>query len=450
MTRTREAELASSELGSQAHTAHGNPRRRLRVLIVALNYAPEITGNAPYTAGLATGLSDRGHQVRVLTGLPHYPQWRLAPGYEDREVHRREFIDSVPVSRLRHHIPTPPTGRGRIRMEASFGGRVAVTRWPSHDVLVCPVPGLLPTGLCVGRTKYRRRHAPVVTWVQDLYSLGVVETGFLSGRPARLTGALEGQILRNSDAVVAIHDSFKSHIVNNLGVRADAVEVIRNWTHLRPTELSDRNATRSRFGWRNDELIVLHAGNMGVKQGLENVVATAQLAAASHANVRFVLLGDGNQRSHLEQLGAGIPTLQFIRPLPTDDFRSAMAAADILLVNDRPGVGAMSMPSKLTSYFTTGNPVVAATEACSTTAYELAATGAGMVVPPDDPRALLDTLTRLAANGALRDTLARAGRQYSATVLSANHAIDRFETLLTRLTFQRNSAAQASKGTFHQ
>ena len=54
----------------------------LRVLVLGLNYAPEPTGIAPYTSGLAEGLAARGHQVRVLTGLPHYPQWRVADGYE--------------------------------------------------------------------------------------------------------------------------------------------------------------------------------------------------------------------------------------------------------------------------------------------------------------------------------------------------------------------------------
>ncbi|MBD0321819.1 MAG: glycosyltransferase WbuB, partial [Aldersonia sp.] len=48
----------------------------MRVKIVGINYAPETTGIAPYTSGLADGLAARGHRVEVLTGQPHYPQWR--------------------------------------------------------------------------------------------------------------------------------------------------------------------------------------------------------------------------------------------------------------------------------------------------------------------------------------------------------------------------------------
>ena len=38
-------------------------------------------------------------------------------------------------------------------------------------------------------------------------------------------------------------------------------------------------------------MIALHAGNMGVKQGLENVVEAARQADATRSPVRFVLLG---------------------------------------------------------------------------------------------------------------------------------------------------------------
>ena len=49
-----------------------------RVLVVGVNYAPEHSGNAPYTTGLAEHLAARGHDVTVLTAMPHCPAWRVA------------------------------------------------------------------------------------------------------------------------------------------------------------------------------------------------------------------------------------------------------------------------------------------------------------------------------------------------------------------------------------
>ena len=127
---------------------------------------------------------------------------------------------------------------------------------------------------------------------------------------------------------------------------------------------------RRRLGWPEDVTVVLHAGNMGAKQGLANVLRASRLADQTNEPLLFVLMGDGNQRAELEAMG-GNRCLQIIDPLPSDLFPQALQAADILLVNERGGVTEMAVPSKLTSYFATGRPVIAATDPGSITAEEI-------------------------------------------------------------------------------
>jgi hypothetical protein len=62
-----------------------------------------------------------------------------------------------------------------------------------------------------------------------------------------------------------------------------------------------------------------------------------------------------------------------------------MQAPDVLLVNQRESVADMSLPSKLTSYFAAGRPVVAACSPESETAREIREAGAGYVVGPGTP-----------------------------------------------------------------
>jgi glycosyltransferase involved in cell wall biosynthesis len=207
----------------------------------------------------------------------------------------------------------------------------------------------------------------------------------------------------------------------------EKIRVIRNWTHVSPPDPSASAAFRRAQGWRDDELIVLHAGNMGFKQGLENVVSAAALAANTGAPVRFVLLGDGNQRAQLEELSVGIDALQLLPPVAERDFPAALGAADILLVNERPGVAHMSVPSKLTSYFTSRKPVLAATDTDGITAKELAASGAGVCVPAGQPELLLQEATRLGANPRLAAELGEAGWRYCNALLSDEAALDRYE-----------------------
>ena len=76
----------------------------MKITIVGINYFPEVTGIAPYTTGMAEGLAAYGHEVNVVTGLPHYPEWRIYDGYRSQRSYR-EAINGVTVDRLRHYVP---------------------------------------------------------------------------------------------------------------------------------------------------------------------------------------------------------------------------------------------------------------------------------------------------------------------------------------------------------
>ena len=53
----------------------------MRILILSLNYSPELTGIGKYSGEMAEWLAARGHEVRVVTAPPYYPQWKITDGY---------------------------------------------------------------------------------------------------------------------------------------------------------------------------------------------------------------------------------------------------------------------------------------------------------------------------------------------------------------------------------
>ena len=48
-----------------------------RILIITSNFWPEPTGIAVYATDLAENLVSKCYDVTVLTGLPHYPWWKV-------------------------------------------------------------------------------------------------------------------------------------------------------------------------------------------------------------------------------------------------------------------------------------------------------------------------------------------------------------------------------------
>ena len=110
----------------------------LDVCVVGMHYAPEHTGNAPYTTGMVEALHAAGHRVRVVTGYPHYPAWEVTAGYTG--LRRHETIDGVPVTRVRHPVPVVPDARRRVVMDAAFTAHAALVGGPRPDVVVAVSP----------------------------------------------------------------------------------------------------------------------------------------------------------------------------------------------------------------------------------------------------------------------------------------------------------------------
>lgn len=418
--------------------------RAISVAILGINYVPEPTGIAPYTTGLATGLANRGYDVEVLTGYAHYPWW----GHEgDQPAFRsQEVIDGVRVRRFAHYVPRRPSWLGRAAMEITFGLQLITAKWHAPDVLICVTPPLIAAAMSIIRARLGFGRRPAIgVLVHDLYSRGASETEVVSGLAVRALCALEAGAIRLADSVAVIHAGFIRHLAGQLGVNERRVREIRNWTHVCPPDPSASAAFRQSHGWDDDEVVILHAGNIGYKQGLENVLAAAALAGKDHGRARFVLLGDGNQRMTLQANGAGIPALEFLPPVSEEEFPAALGAADVLLVNERPGVAQMALPSKLTSYFNSGRPILAATDAGGLTAVELSASGAGVCVPADRPDLLLTEALRLGADRALGRRLGDAGRRYCGMLLSEDAALDRYEEWVIDLASSRSGANGRTK-----
>lgn len=411
------------------------PSRSVRVAILGINYAPEPTGIAPYTSALATGLHRRGHQVHVLTGYPHYPWWKRAEG--SAGFRSDDVIDGVRIRRLNHHVPNRLSWPGRAAMELSFGLQLLSSGWGRPEVVVCVTPPLLAAAVSAARARLTRCRPAIGIVVQDLYSRGVAETGAASGRSAHAIRFVESSAIRLADGVVVIHPRFATDLVDQLGVDRPKIRTARNWTHIDPPDPEESVAFRRRHGWAADEVVVLHAGNMGYKQGLENVIAAAELAGRTGSRVRFVLLGDGNQRRSLQAAGASFSTLEFLDPVSEQEFPAALGSADVLLVNERPGIAQTAAPSKLTSYFRAGRPILAATDSAGITAGELAASGAGVRVPADRPDLLLGEALRLGTDRALAAELGAAGRRYCDELLSPEVALDQYERWIVDLADAR-------------
>lgn len=385
--------------------------------MVGINYRPELTGIGPYTAGLAEHLARRGDDVTVVTGLPHYPDWRVG-----RQVRRvlwsMETLSGVEVVRAAHYVPPSQSALRRAGYEATFGltGLLAAFRARRPDAIVGIVPSL--SGGVVARLAASRFGAPYGLLFQDLMGPAARQSGVPGGGGvARATGAAEGWAIRRAIATAVVTDAFVPYLLR-LGIRPASVHRVPNWTRPAEPTLTVRQ-TRERFGWDDGRTVVLHAGNIGFKQGLEQVVEAARLAAARGEPVRFVVAGGGNRAADIREAAAGLSNVELLGVQPDGIHASLLAASDVLLLSERASQVDMSLPSKLTSYFAAGRPIVAAVPAGGASAREVERSGAGLVVPAGRPEELLRAVASLRADAVLTARLGAAGPAYAAASTSS-------------------------------
>ncbi|MPZ21998.1 MAG: WcaI family glycosyltransferase [Dehalococcoidia bacterium] len=422
----------------------------MRLLIFSLYYAPEEAGNAPYITGVAEHFAASGHEITVVAGMPHYPDWRVRDGYRGA-LQRREVRNGVTIRRRWHYVPDKQSALRRAAYEATgFAGGIGALGLKRPDAIIGVVPAL--SDAMLARTAAARFGAPYGLVFQDVISRGAAQSGVAGGeKVARQAAHAEGWAVRGAARVGVVAEGFRPHLMD-LGAEPEAIVRLRNWTTIPPAAAPPAD-TRRRFGLPVDGVVCLHAGNMGHKQGLENIVECARVArGAADDRLSFVLLGDGNQRRELEKLAAAhdLPNLRFLPVQPLQELADLLQASDVLLVNQRPAVGDMSLPSKLTAYLPSGRPVVAAVAADSEAALEVTASGGGVVVAPGDSSALLNAIQRLADDGEQAQTLARRGRSYARRVLARPAALAGYDDLLARVVASRSFSVDSGAATTWQ
>jgi colanic acid biosynthesis glycosyl transferase WcaI len=402
---------------------------RLKVLITSSYYWPEDTGNGPYVTGVAEHLAARGDDVLVATGFPHYPEWESSAS---RRLGAAETRNGVRIRRRWHYVPSAQSAAQRAGYELSllaFGMTAFPRRWKA-DVIVGTCPTLSGGALAAAAaTRYR---APYGIVFQDLVGQAAAQSGVAGGaRVAGLVRRIELALARRAGAVGIIGERFRRYLEEG-GVPAANIRRLRNWTRfVEPVETAAE--TRRRFGWAADDFVCVHGGNMGHKQDLDNLLDTAALLGGN--GVRIALVGDGNDRARLERRAHDqqLANVDFIPLQGPGNWEATMQASDVLLVNQRASVLDMSLPSKLTSYFASGRPVIAAVSTDSETAAEIEAAGAGLVVPPAEPRALRDAILALERDRDRLHTTGASAKHYADSILSRASALAEYEDFIERL-----------------
>jgi colanic acid biosynthesis glycosyl transferase WcaI len=341
----------------------------MKILVYGINYSPELTGIGKYTGEMVEWMARQGHEVRVITAPPYYPEWQVGKHYSSWRYRREE--GAATVWRCPLYVPKQPSTLKRLIHLGSFAlssffPLMAQRRWKPDRII-----GVVPTLFCTPgmRLLGKLSGARTLLHIQDyevdaMLGLGMAGKG-KGGKVARLASAFERSGLHNVDYVSTISRSMMNK-AQEKGVAAEKVIFFPNWSEVarfRDVAPADVAALRAQLGLAEAHKIILYSGNIGEKQGLENVIDAA--AALSDKPWQFVIVGQGGGKARLEKMARerGLQNIQFFPLQSYDALPALLKMADCHLVVQKRGAADAVLPSKLTNILAVGGNAVITAEA---------------------------------------------------------------------------------------
>ena len=395
----------------------------MRVLLLNQYFPPDAANSAYLLAELAEDLGV-AHDVRVLAGRPSYnPEAGQPPPPGVRVI--RIWSTGFPRTTL----------AGRAANYLSFLGSSLVggISIEAPDVVISfsdpPVIGF------IGALIAFRRRCRLVQVYLDIYPEVAERLGIMrSPRLARAWRAGNRWLRDRADRVVAIGDDMAGKLVAE-GVAPGKIVINTNWSPDVPP-VGDVDAIRRDHGWE-DRFVVMHAGNVGLAQGLNPVLDAAGRLRDLDA-VRIVILGDGAARGQLESRvrELGLRNVEFLPLVPKREAFAIMAAADLHLVSLVPGLKGCVVPSKTYGILAMGKPIVAAVDEGSEVDLVLRAARCGLRVDAGDAPAMAAAIRELAHDPDL-EAMGRRGRELFLAEYTRSRGTARYLDMLADLEPRR-------------
>jgi len=345
------------------------------------------------------------HDVTVLCGRPSYDPTERLPW----RPYQTEITGRVRILRA------GSTDFPRRDMKKRVANYLSYTALSIPRALFVPCDAVVamtdpPFQGIAGAIVSMLKGKPYVYNIRDLYpdmAVGgsIVEPGSL----AKIWEKLHRWALRRATRVVVLGEDMRARIVAK-GVDPARVSIVRDGAEIfppnTPLPFPDPEVVRAIRG--NFSFVLVHAGNLGF-YGAWNTLVTAGRSLANEG-VGLVFVGDGAQRSQIEEAAAGSGNIRFLEFFPPSKIPSVLAAADAHVITVKRGLEGVVVPSKMYGILAAGKPIVAVapngTDAVSLGVQR----GFAVAADPDHPAEVVSAVRALASNPSRLKAMGEAAR----------------------------------------
>jgi len=403
----------------------------MKILIVSQYFRPE----SFRINDLALTLKERGHEVSVLTGKPNYPDGDIFEGYRAWGCSTEDWC-GIKIYR----VPLIARGsKNAIKLALNYLSFIVsgllfapwLLRQESYDAILVYAPSPIFQAIPASFLGWLKR-CPVALWVQDLWPESAQATGYINNPwILKLLESMVRFVYRHTDLLLVQSKAFQAPVAG----LAHGKPIVYYPNSVESAFYSPPDMPLPNIVGLAGEFPVLFAGNVGVGQAVEVIVAAAEILR-DYPEINFVVLGKGSRwnwmREQVEVLGLSNLHLAGRYPVETMPGLMRQAAALLVTLADQP-IFAATIPNKVQAYMAVGKPILACLNGEGARIVREA--NAGLSVPAEDAVALADGILRLYRMSAEeREKIGQNGRAYFREHFDHDRLVDQLVDHLHELT----------------
>jgi colanic acid biosynthesis glycosyl transferase WcaI len=227
--------------------------------------------------------------------------------------------------------------------------------------------------------------------------------------------------------------AFREYLIEHWRLPAEKIAVVENGVETEvfsPQPDSANCALRHELG-ADDKFLVCYVGTMGMAHGLETLLDAAAQLRQQRPDVVFLLIGEGAEKARIKALAESrqLTNVRFLDQQPRERIPAFISASDACLVLlKKTDVFKTVIPTKMLEFMSCARPVIVAVEGQARKIVEEAS--AGIAIEPEDAGALVQAITGLADDQALRFDLGQNGRRYITERFSRAETAAKFADIL--------------------
>jgi glycosyltransferase involved in cell wall biosynthesis len=386
----------------------------MRILFLVDYYLPSTTSCAKLAHDLSTELVRQGHEVLLLTAVDTAPDSITV-----------ERSGGLTVARVR----TGPIKGAPLPLRALRGiGMPHLSWWCARhllraqriDLVVYYSPSIF-WGPLVRRVK-ELWDCPSYLILRDIFPKWARDCGVMRDGP--VYRFFQREAIRQYDQADTIGVESEGNVRYFETAFPDKhynVEVLNNWATLDEGTI-EQGGYREQFGWK-DKVVFFYGGNMGVAQGVDTILNLLR-AMRPHAEVRFLLVGQGSEIPRMERVIAdeGLDNVKLLPAVDQRTYLSMLSEADVGFLSLARELQTHNVPSKALPYMYFSLPILASLNPGNELAAVVHAHQAGLCAEAGDTPAMIEAAVRLAKSPDLRQRLGANARRLLETRFSATAA----------------------------